>query len=450
MRVVQALGWYFPESIGGTENYVSGLAASLQGLGLESRIAAPLDEPSAKAYVWEGSSVFRYPVGRNHPREILDGRVPHHGFETFTTWLQAQGADLYHQHSLTTGCGLHHLRAAKALGLPTVLTIHVPGPVCLRGTMMLDGRQACDGRIDAGRCGRCWLQSRGLGSLGSGLLSRVPASLGGRFRAFGRAGTALGATALVGRHLAGLQEMAEGADRIVAVCQWLHEALLLNGVPEGKLSLNRQGVTQRPQAGGSEGPSREKGRLVIGFLGRWDPVKGLNVLVEAVRGLPGDVPVEVRAHCSNANSRDSQRFREKVLAVAAPDPRIRILPALQPGEVRAFLQSVDILAVPSQWLETGPLVVLEALAAGTPVLGSRLGGIQELVQDGVDGLLVTHDDPQAWRAALGRLTGTDLPARLRGGIHAVRTMDDVAADTLDLYRGLVPLRPAPQVGTPAP
>ena len=58
----------------------------------------------------------------------------------------------------------------------------------------------------------------------------------------------------------------------------------------------------------------------------------------------------------------------------------------------AFLSRIDVLAVPSQWLETGPLVVLEAFAAGTPVIGSDLGGIRELVSDGRDGLLVPHDD----------------------------------------------------------
>ncbi len=67
------------------------------------------------------------------------------------------------------------------------------------------------------------------------------------------------------------------------------------------------------------------------------------------------------------------------------------------------MQRYDVLAVPSQWLETGPLVVMEAFAAGVPVLGSNLGGIGELVTSGVDGLLVEPASIVAWRTALEAL-----------------------------------------------
>ncbi|MBK8725004.1 MAG: glycosyltransferase [Holophagaceae bacterium] len=434
MRVVQALGWYYPESIGGTESYVAGLASALRQHGVESLIAAPIDASDEQSYDWDGTGVFRYPVRRGNAREVLNGQVPHPDFNRFTGWLEAQGADLYHQHSLTTGAGLHHLAAARSLGLPTVLTIHVPGPVCLRGTMLLQGTDACDGRINIHRCAACWLQSRGVGGMSGSLLARMPPSLGGMFSGFGRPGTALGATTLVARHQDRLSDLARCSDRIVAVCQWLYDALLLNGVPEDKLLLNRQGATRRPEPP-PEG-RKDPARLVIGFLGRWDPVKGLAVLVEAVRGLPPDLPVQVLARCSNADGAENRRFQQEVEEASRMDPRIQILPMLQPEEVQAFLGTIDILAVPSQWLETGPLVVLESFSAGVPVLGSRLGGIQELVQDEVDGLLIAHDDPRAWRGGITRLLDAELRARLRRGIGAVRTMDEVAFETLNLYREL--------------
>ncbi len=105
------------------------------------------------------------------------------------------------------------------------------------------------------------------------------------------------------------------------------------------------------------------------------------------------------------------------------------------------LRDYDLLVVPSQWLETGPLVVLEAFAAGIPVLGSRLGGIAELVKDGENGILVEADSVAAWAAALNRLSReSELLRRLRSGVRPPRTMADVAEEMLALYHSIPNLR----------
>jgi len=101
------------------------------------------------------------------------------------------------------------------------------------------------------------------------------------------------------------------------------------------------------------------------------------------------------------------------------------------------LSAYDFVAVPSRWLETGPLVVLEAFAAGVPIIGSRLGGIAELVRDGMDGILIEADSVGAWSATLQRLCDDRaLVERLRWNIRYPRTMDDVADDMIALYHRL--------------
>ena len=93
-----------------------------------------------------------------------------------------------------------------------------------------------------------------------------------------------------------------------------------------------------------------------------------------------------------------------------------------------------MLAVPSQWLETGPIVVLEAFAAGIPVAGSNLGGIPELVEHGVNGLLIDPASPANWAAALRSLSqDPDLLATLRSRIRPPRTMRDAAAELNAIY-----------------
>jgi glycosyltransferase involved in cell wall biosynthesis len=82
--------------------------------------------------------------------------------------------------------------------------------------------------------------------------------------------------------------------------------------------------------------------------------------------------------------------------------------------------------------------VFEAFAVGTPVIGSDLGGISELVQHGQNGWLVDYNDTAAWAEAL-RILATDrvLLQSLQQGIGPVRTMNDVALETKELYLKLL-------------
>ena len=134
----------------------------------------------------------------------------------------------------------------------------------------------------------------------------------------------------------------------------------------------------------------------------------------------------------------TERAADALAAQAAADPRIAIRAPVAADAVTATMADYDVIAIPSRWLETGPLVALEAFAAGVPVIGSDLGGIREIVRDGVDGLLVSADQPAAWAATLDRLAREPaLLATLRDNILPPRTMHDCAADMAMLYDGLL-------------
>lgn len=443
MRTIQSAGWYFPEHTGGTEVYVASLVSQLNALGIGSTVAAPLNAEFPLHSAWDGSPVYRYPVPAQQSFQQKTGEEPHARFDHFEQWLARQDAAIYHQHSWTYGCGLHHLRAARRQGLRTVLTIHVAGPVCLRGTMLRDGRSACNGAVTAKDCAACWLQAHGVPLAARMVLNRVPATLGRWARPMGRLGTAVAATELAGAHRTNLLAAAQCADHVVAVCEWLHDALRRHGVPPEKLSLNRQGIgnsnsnsncTTLPKRNAQTGNRS----LSVGFVGRWDPCKGPDVLVDAMLRLSPDCPIELQLMAIETSEPGMVAYMNEVRARAAGCTSIRFLPPVPPAQVAAFLASIDVLAVPSQWLETGPLVVLEAFAAGTPVLGSNLGGIRELVRDGHNGRLLPHDDPQAWANALCQLAAS--PETLlawREGIAPVRTMREVALETQALYASLL-------------
>jgi glycosyltransferase involved in cell wall biosynthesis len=136
----------------------------------------------------------------------------------------------------------------------------------------------------------------------------------------------------------------------------------------------------------------------------------------------------------------AERYLEEARERVKGDARVRFRRPLDQRDVIPTLSRYDATLVPSQWLETGPLVVLESFGAGTPVIGSQLGGIEELVRSGWDGILVKHDDVSAWVDLLSRLVRSpSVLDELRANVAPPRTMDDVAIDMAALYESLAEL-----------
>jgi glycosyltransferase involved in cell wall biosynthesis len=130
----------------------------------------------------------------------------------------------------------------------------------------------------------------------------------------------------------------------------------------------------------------------------------------------------------------AQRLKEKLIAKTRHDQRIRFQPPIPSAVAVERLREYDITAVPSQWMETGPLVVYESFAAGSPVIGSDLGGIAELVQHEQNGILVDASSREAWAQAFSRIVADPaLLQALRSGIGPVRTMNDVANEMGTVY-----------------
>ena len=438
MDITHATSWYFPEASGGTEVYIAALATELAELGMSARIVAAREGREADDYWWNETPVHRYPVHPpQRPREVR-GEAPHGGFAEFTHHLTENAPSIFHQHAWSYGCGLHHLRFARSIGLPTVLTVHVPSPLCLRGTMMHLGHSACHGIFDQARCADCWLEGRGAGAAVRRLVAAVPMSLSrvacgsGRSRMMSAMGTAW----LTRRHGERLREAFELSDRVVAVCDWLFAALRDNGLADDKLVLSRQGVSGIAPSPPRAPPAPRRQPTRFGYLGRADPVKGLHLLIEAFSGLPASLDVEMHVHAL-VSSEDEGRYLARLMERASADQRIKFLGPLPRDAVADALTRMDALLVPSQWLETGPQVVLEAQATGIAVIGSDLGGISELLRNDPAARLVAHDDLSGWARAIEDFaTERRSDAAAEIAPRAVRAMGDVAAEMHSLYQQL--------------
>jgi glycosyltransferase involved in cell wall biosynthesis len=438
VKVLHVVYSFMPDAPGGTELYVDALCRALQRRGVANVVTAPAAADGA--YEWTGIPVRRFAIDRTPPTVTRVYGADTRAARQFAQILAAEQPDVVHQHALTAACSHEILREAHRAGVPVAFTYHTPTVSCTRGTLLHDGRERCDGHLDVPRCSACTLQGLGVEQTIVTALEWMPDAAGRvikRLQLEGGVWTAVRMRELIERRHGVTRAVLDEADRLVSLAPWVTELLRANGVPPERIVESAHGITvarATPRRGRAEGPLR------VAHLGRLDPVKGTRVLIEAMRAA-AEAPIALDVFGLVQHDGDRRRL-EQFQSLAGADRRIRFYSPLAPADVVPRLAEYDLLAVPSQWLETGPLVVLEAFAAGTPVLGSNLGGIADKVRHGVDGLLVApHDDLTAWVAAL-RWCASDPErvARLRTNVRPPRSMEDVADDMHRLYASLASAR----------
>lgn len=440
MKIVQVCGWYFPDSLGGTETYVAALAARLRDAGHETTIAAPdPDARAARSYRHDGVVVVRYPIPRTPTRSEVQHVTPARGAEELHAWLLESRPDVVHFHTFVTGVGPHEIRAARDSGARVFATTHSGslGFLCQRGTMMQWGRRPCDGIVSARKCAACALQQRGLPRPFADAAGCVPAPVGRALgRVPGRLGTMLGMGALIVRNAALQREMLSSVDRFVVLTEWARRAVDAHAGPGAPVAVNRLGIrASAADAARLRAAARERGpHLTVAYVGRFDRIKGVHDLARAVRSLGTGVPVQVEFRGPIVNVHELEVSNE-LKAIVGPDAWVRFGPPIEPEDVFAYLQRVDLLCCPSVALEGGPTVALEAMAVGTPVLATRIGALCEIVRDGVNGRLVEPGDWQALAGALREIAANPAGTvdKWREALPAVRTMDEVAREYLELY-----------------
>ncbi len=438
MKIVHALGWYYPQHLGGTEVYVTGLSQRLQAAGHEVVVVAGLPGiAEARQYEYEGIPVYRFPLTENQTRAESQSRVVARGAEHFHQWLHEQKPDWVHFHSFTTGISIHEIRAARAAGAHTMATNHLPsmGYLCARGTLMRWGEKLCDGVCLPIKCAECLLQQHGLPKMAAGALARVGAMLPDS-ELPGRVGSALSMPNII-RHNLRLQcEILSLLDWLVVVNYWTAGAMIANGAPPGKVRVNYGGVSNLPTVALDDRVRSVGAPIKVGYFGRMVELKGVVELARAFVQLPRDLPLELEFR-GPANHARELEILAQLQGMLGHDRRVTFPPPVKPQDAPQILAGYDVLCVPSVCFEMGPTVMLEAHAVGTPVIGTRVGAMAELIVDGVNGRLVSPGDVDALAAALFEVAThpAETLDRWRLALPVTRTMDDIAKDYLKLYTG---------------
>jgi glycosyltransferase involved in cell wall biosynthesis len=171
---------------------------------------------------------------------------------------------------------------------------------------------------------------------------------------------------------------------------------------------------------------RTDGPLQALFVGTWVPHKGPQIFAEALTRTTREV-------IGRAVGPDPfPQFRADVEASAGG--RLVTSGPIPPAEVAAAMDEADVVVVPSMWAENAPLVVLEARGRQRPVLASRIGGLPELIEDGVDGRMFEAGDAGALAALLDDREGI---RALQTSVRPPRSLDEFADDVRTRYEEIL-------------
>ena len=299
--------------------------------------------------------------------------------------LDDERPDLLHLHNPFPLLSARVIRYAQSRGVPIVQTVHNFRHECVAGTFFRDGTDCTD-------------------------CLRHRSSLPGVRHACYR-GSRAQSTVMTGAQVA-YRPAFRRLDRVIALTPALVGHLTGYGFPAERVSIVPNTV---PDPGTPSAP----GSGVL-FAGRLMPEKGVRLLAAAWSDLP-------EHSAGTLTIAGDGPDRAVVTDLAGRRSDVRYVGPVPPAEVGALLSAAACVVVPSQWREVCPLIVVEALAHGRPVLATNRGGLPFLV--GPDGGWVVEPTPAALAAGLVAATSTGSAASHAASARA-RYLREFAPDTV--------------------
>jgi glycosyltransferase involved in cell wall biosynthesis len=275
----------------------------------------------------------------------------------FRALLQKHRPDVVHIHNFFPRISPSIYYACRREGVPVVQTLHNYRLLCAGAELYRDGK-VCEECLDHGvlrgvRYG-CYQGSK----LGTAVL-----------------------TLMVEVHRRA-RTWSNMVDCYIALTEFSRSKLIAGGLPADRIRVKPNFVLPDP------GPKTGPGEYAL-FVGRMVKSKGVPTMLEAWKELP-TIPLHVVGDGPCREQIETEQKAGKLRSVAYRG-------RLPRAETLAAMKNARFLVFPSEWYEGFPVTIAEAFACGVPVVGSRLGAMQEIIADGVTGLHFQPGDVQDLR-----------------------------------------------------
>lgn len=400
MRILICSNAYPPHFMGGAELMAHEQGKALARMGHEvAAFAGRLDTTLARHTrsddLFEGLRVHRIATApEDYSPEYLN--FLHPAVDThFRDVLREFRPDAVHFHNLT-GLSVKLPILARQYGARTVCTLHDFWGFCLRNTAVRADGRPCD---DVTQCRAC------LPRIHDGQRLHVPMRFRKDF----------------------MRIALDHVDRFVAPSRFVAAAYERAGFAPDRIAVVPNGIDVA-RFHPAPAPALAHDALRVVYAGHFGVHKGLGTLLEALALLPSLLPPETVPIQLRLVGEGPQEVAYRAqIAASGLAGQVHFAGKVLPADMPAVYAGSDVVVLPSIWDENQPVCLMEAMAAGLPVVASRKGGISELVEHGRNGLMFAAGDAHDLAAQLARCAA-DPVWRQEAGRAGRRRVEDLDHD----------------------
>ncbi len=358
---------------GGSDSYFFALSELLKSRGCEVVPFAAVDK---RNLVSEWSGYF--PLGADFESPGLADLLKYvysvDAKEKLRRLLSVKRFDVAHMHIYYGKITSSILSVLREAGVPTVQTLHEYKLACPVYSFTRDGKicEDCKGghfwKATLNRCNR--------NSLSRSALSTVEA--------------------YVSSYLGNIDKV----DRFIAVSNFIARKMVEHGVPQEKISVVHNFVDSTKFE-----PATSPGDYFL-YFGRIEWLKGVKTMIDAF-AINSEIPLYIVGD-GNAKVEVERYVQDNCI------DNVKLLGFRSGRDLHELIRGSVATLLPAEWYENCPMSVLESLALARPVIGTRIGGIPELITDGEDGLIVDVASVEQLANAVRALWGDRIGAALMG------------------------------------
>lgn len=443
MKILQILHSFIAQTIAGTEVYVYNLSRELAQRH-NVFIFFRVNNPKAKEYALiynHLNGIETYAINRTF-KGISSFRQTYRDEsveKAFANLLDTIKPDIAHIHNLLF---LSHgiVNEIKKRQIPLVFTLHDYGLICYKGLLIKDDMSICSG-FSIHQCRDCLKYVLGINkylAFGYRLAKQnLPACLLGLLRSYYSVISKPGSLAKIEEWKESINEIIARIDQFIAPSNFIRDKFIEQGFDRDRVLYLANGIKYDNIV---EADKTESDKLRFAYIGTLLPAKGVDILISAFRRL-NTKKAELFIYGKLQRYAGFEGYPGLLKKIISRDKRVKLMAGFANQDIGKVLADIDVLVVPSIWPENSPLVIQEAFLSKTPVVASRVGGIAELVSDGLNGLLFGPGDIDELQERIQYII--DNPKCLqefRGNIQKVKSIEENAKEIEIIYNRLLSIR----------